>query len=173
MNRFVPLHYEDFKRFVFQLKKRLGLRHAHALELASKACGFQHFHEITCLCREDRPLPVPTTLQCAGDVGFDRWSAQVRTEFGADLQTEMGVELRQWYSRVFEPAVACADWLEASLSTSIAPGSAVPKQAHLPALGGSDAIPDVQIGSAVLVTYKRRRRFLIESPEADQECHEV
>lgn len=174
MNRFVPLRYEDFKRFASQLKKMLGVRHSVALETVSRACGFQHFHEITSIHREGQPQPVPTTLQCAGDVGFDVWSAQVRSEFRADLQAEMAPDLRCWYRWIFEPSVAPTDWLEPSTRMPVASSPGAHCLEPVPALADVDVSSSAEAHSAaVLVTYRRRRRFTAEDRNSAEACQEV
>ena len=52
MNRFVPLRYDVFKGFVMRLRKKLGLKHASALDAVAKACGFKGFHEVCAMHRE-------------------------------------------------------------------------------------------------------------------------
>ena len=107
MNRFIPLRSDVFKRFVMRLKDKLGLKHASTLETVAKACGFKGFHEVSAIHREGAPRPVPAALQCAGDLGFEVWLAQLGEAVGSDVLSEKGTaELRRWYCRVFESRVS-------------------------------------------------------------------
>lgn len=156
MDRFVPLHYDSFKRFVFHLKK-MGVRHAEALDTVSRACGFKDFNEVVFIHRPGEPRPVPAALQCVGELGFDAWYEQRRGAVGAEVLAEMGPELRRWYQRIFEPGVDLTNWL--SRRSPVPPEATAPE----PAVEDGDLVArGCSVG--VVVTYRRHRRIAADAP---------
>ena len=148
MSRFVPLRIQDFKRLAGKLKEPHQLKHSRALELLAKASGFEHFFHVSRIHADGRPMPVPTALQCAGDVGFDVWHGQLMAALdaaGAPLETLDIEEMRKWYRYIFVPGDP------STTPPPIAPGLAV-QPADV-----DDGERGVISAAPVVVTYRRRR----------------
>jgi len=175
VDRFVPLHYDSFKRLVFRLKKTMGVRHTEALDTISRACGFRDFNAVVFIHRPDEPRPVPAALQCAGELGFDAWCEQMRGAVGAEVLAEMGPDLRRWYQRVFVPGVDLTNWLSRPTQQGpVAPDATALGPGTLPAVedGDSVALPARAFAAAAVVTYRRRRRIATDAPLSSEPSYE-